>query len=163
MDIRTLLREGNFICRMLRSPEIFLNCRKQEVNINFLNSAASNDLHIGEWRRAGHLHRPFSITPCIYPESLRKERRVIFLLSSSLSRNSARTNEAQFLQNCLSQVVDFGSGIWFWSLMLLQQLKQEKSTPWIVCSLVKGWPQLCIAEGSCGPSNNVLLVGEEMG
>lgn len=48
MDIRTLLRVENFICHVLRTPEIFLNCHEEEVKTIFLSSAA-----IGSHKKSG--------------------------------------------------------------------------------------------------------------
>lgn len=48
MDIRILLREENYICHVLRTPEIFLNCHKEEVKTIFLSSAA-----IGSRKKSG--------------------------------------------------------------------------------------------------------------
>lgn len=48
MDIRNFLSEENFICHVLETPEIFLNCHKEEVNTIFLSSAA-----IGRCKKSG--------------------------------------------------------------------------------------------------------------
>lgn len=154
VDSRTLLREENFSCLVLRALEVFHTCHRDDISAPSswvlwpLVGHKSEHFAQGQRRSAGH--RWFSPTPCFYQKSHPKARRVVFHWSRSLSRSDAGTNEAQFLQNWVFVLIGFGPGK-IQSLMLLWHLGQEKPTLWVVRYLIKGWAQLCIAEGTRAP------------